>query len=103
LNVTQPKWLRSLACNANDPRYVDMWQFVVAGVEIVKAYSELVDPLDQRERFEEQMRARAAGDEDRGKSVRVRCGRRGGRGRWRACVAPVHRAAQDGNPPVRVD
>lgn len=50
--------------NAKDPRYVDMWQFVVAGVEIVKAYSELVDPLDQRERFEEQMRARAAGDEE---------------------------------------
>lgn len=50
--------------NARDPRYVDMWQFVVAGVEVVKAYSELVDPLDQRERFEEQMRAREAGDEE---------------------------------------
>jgi lysyl-tRNA synthetase, class II len=50
--------------NARDPRYVDMWQFVVAGVEVVKAYSELVDPLDQRERFEDQMRAREAGDEE---------------------------------------
>ncbi len=50
--------------NADDPRFVDLFQFVVAGVELVKAYSELVDPLDQRERFEEQMQAREAGDEE---------------------------------------
>ena len=50
--------------NAQDPAYVDLFQFLVAGVEIVKAYSELVDPLDQRERFEEQVAARAAGDEE---------------------------------------
>lgn len=50
--------------SADDPRYVDLFQFLVAGVEIVKAYSELVDPLDQRERFEEQARARAEGDEE---------------------------------------
>jgi lysyl-tRNA synthetase class 2 len=31
-------------------------------VEVVKAYSELVDPVDQRERFEEQMKAREKGD-----------------------------------------
>ena len=50
--------------NAENPDYVDMFQFLVAGVEIVKAYSELVDPLDQRARFEEQMLARDAGDEE---------------------------------------
>lgn len=50
--------------NAKDPAYVDMFQFLVAGVEIVKAYSELVDPLDQRGRFEEQMEAREGGDEE---------------------------------------
>jgi lysyl-tRNA synthetase class 2 len=50
--------------NADDERFVDLFQFVVAGVELVKAYSELVDPLDQRERFEEQGRARDAGDEE---------------------------------------
>lgn len=50
--------------NAEDPRFVDLFQFVIAGVELVKAYSELVDPLDQRERFEEQMRAREAGDQE---------------------------------------
>lgn len=50
--------------NAKDGRYVDLFQFLVAGVEIVKAYSELVDPVDQRERFEEQVSARAAGDQE---------------------------------------
>jgi lysyl-tRNA synthetase class 2 len=50
--------------NAADPAFVDMFQFLVAGVEIVKAYSELVDPLDQRARFEDQVVARDAGDEE---------------------------------------
>lgn len=48
--------------NQQDPAYVDFFQFVVNGVELVKAYSELVDPLDQRSRFEEQMEAREHGD-----------------------------------------
>lgn len=48
--------------NSDNPNYVDFFQFLVHGVEIVKAYSELVDPIDQRERFEEQMRAREHGD-----------------------------------------
>jgi len=50
--------------SADSPDYVDMFQFLVAGVEIVKAYSELVDAVDQRERFEDQMQARDAGDEE---------------------------------------
>jgi lysyl-tRNA synthetase class 2 len=50
--------------NAADPRYVDQFQFLVAGVELVKAYSELVDPLDQRQRFEDQMKARERGDDE---------------------------------------
>ena len=43
---------------------VDQFQVVVNGWEIVKAYSELVDPIDQRERFEEQAAAKEAGDEE---------------------------------------
>jgi lysyl-tRNA synthetase class 2 len=35
----------------------------VAGIELGNAYSELNDPLEQRERFREQARRRAAGDE----------------------------------------
>ena len=50
--------------NREDERFVDLFQFVVAGVELVKAYSELVDPIDQRERFEVQSQARENGDEE---------------------------------------
>ncbi|MGH7163655.1 MAG: lysine--tRNA ligase, partial [Planctomycetota bacterium] len=47
-----------------DPRRADCFQLLVNGWELVKAYSELVDPLDQRERFLEQERLRGAGDEE---------------------------------------
>jgi lysyl-tRNA synthetase class 2 len=50
--------------NDEDPTRLDMFQVVVDTVEIVKAYSELVDPLDQRSRLEEQMALRQAGDEE---------------------------------------
>jgi len=50
--------------NDRDPQSVDRFQLVVSGWEIVNAYSELVDPADQRRRLEEQARARAAGDEE---------------------------------------
>ncbi len=63
--VGYPRAMAPLARrSAVDPEFVDLFQFVVAGVELVKAYSELVDPLDQRERFDEQADARAAGDEE---------------------------------------
>jgi lysyl-tRNA synthetase, class II len=47
-----------------DPRTTDRFQLLVNGWEVVNAYSELVDPEDQRRRFEEQAAARAAGDEE---------------------------------------
>jgi lysyl-tRNA synthetase class 2 len=50
--------------NDDDPSRVDRFQLVVHGWEIVNAYSELVDPIDQRERLEEQSAARDAGDEE---------------------------------------
>jgi len=34
------------------------------GMELANAFTELNDPIDQRERFEQQERARAAGDEE---------------------------------------
>jgi lysyl-tRNA synthetase class 2 len=40
----------------------DRFQLVVNGAELVNAYSELVDPLDQRQRLEAQARLRAQGD-----------------------------------------
>jgi lysyl-tRNA synthetase class 2 len=50
--------------NDADPGAADRYQLVVAGWEIVNAYSELVDPVDQRERLAAQARARAGGDEE---------------------------------------
>jgi lysyl-tRNA synthetase class 2 len=48
--------------NDENPAVVDRFQLVVNGWEIVNAYSELVDPVDQAERFSQQQAARAAGD-----------------------------------------
>jgi lysyl-tRNA synthetase class 2 len=47
-----------------DPARLDMFQVVVNSWEIVKAYSELVDPVEQRRRLEEQMALRDAGDDE---------------------------------------
>jgi lysyl-tRNA synthetase class 2 len=48
--------------NDRDPRFVDRFELFIARHEIANAFSELNDPVDQRARFEEQLRARAAGD-----------------------------------------
>jgi len=50
--------------NDDDANRVDRYQLVANGWELINAYSELVDPLDQRARFEQQMEARAGGDEE---------------------------------------
>jgi lysyl-tRNA synthetase class 2 len=48
--------------NDADETVVDRFQLVVNGWEIINAYSELVDPLDQAGRFQQQAGARAGGD-----------------------------------------
>ncbi|MGH8949888.1 MAG: lysine--tRNA ligase [Acidimicrobiia bacterium] len=50
--------------NRDDPRLADRFELVIAGSEYANAFSELNDPDDQRERFETQAAARAAGDEE---------------------------------------
>jgi lysyl-tRNA synthetase class 2 len=50
--------------NDRDPRFVDRFELFAGGAEIANAFSELNDPEDQRARFQEQLRARAAGDEE---------------------------------------
>ncbi len=48
----------------DDPSLVDRFELFVARMEIANAYSELNDPVEQRRRFEAQLRAREAGDEE---------------------------------------
>ena len=47
-----------------DPRLAERFETYVYGWEVANAFSELTDPQDQRARFEAQMQARAAGDEE---------------------------------------
>lgn len=46
------------------PGIVEKWDLYVRGFELATAYSELVDPVVQRERFAEQARLAAAGDDE---------------------------------------
>lgn len=63
--IEHPTDLSPLArANDNNPELSDRFQLVINGTEIINAYSELVDPQEQRKRLMEQARCKANGDEE---------------------------------------
>ncbi len=60
-----PTSLSPLARSSDDnPDVVDRFQLIINGAEVINAYSELVDPKEQRRRLEEQAKLKADGDEE---------------------------------------
>lgn len=63
--INHPISLSPLArANDNNKKVADRFQLIVNGWEIVNAYSELVDPFEQRKRLLEQSELKAQGDEE---------------------------------------
>ncbi|MEN3028221.1 MAG: lysine--tRNA ligase [Aquificaceae bacterium] len=63
--VDFPKLLSPLAkSHRQDPELVERFELFVAGKELANAYTELNDPVEQRERFLEQLREKEMGDEE---------------------------------------
>ena len=50
--------------NKLDPRYTDRFELYIGGTEYVNAFSELNDPIDQRERFENQLKEKDLGNKE---------------------------------------
>ena len=50
--------------NEEDPRFADRYELFICGHEYANAFSELNDPIDQKERFEKQLELRELGDDE---------------------------------------
>lgn len=63
--IGYPDFMQPLAKrDPNDSRLVEQFQVLIGGAEIGKGYSELNDPIDQRERFERQQELTNKGDKE---------------------------------------
>jgi len=63
--IDYPRELSPLAKSREDnPEFVERFEVYIAGREMANAFSELNDPFDQRERFEQQVKMREAGDDE---------------------------------------
>ncbi len=63
--IEHPTSLSPLArANDDNPEVVDRFQLIINGAEVINAYSELVDPIVQKNRLLEQARLKANGDEE---------------------------------------
>lgn len=63
--INHPKLVAPLSKeNESDSRKTEMFQVIIAGSEIGRAHSELNDPVDQRQRFDDQNKLLKEGDEE---------------------------------------
>jgi lysyl-tRNA synthetase class 2 len=63
--LNEPKFMSPLAkSKPEDPEITERFHIILAGSEQGNGYSELNDPVDQKERFEEQQKGRDKGDEE---------------------------------------
>jgi len=63
--IEHPIKLSPLArANDDNPDLTDRFQLIINGAEVLNAYSELVDPVEQKRRLEEQSLLNEAGDEE---------------------------------------
>ncbi|HOM94064.1 MAG TPA: lysine--tRNA ligase [Candidatus Saccharicenans sp.] len=63
--INPPKEISPLAkANRQNPAEADRFELLIAGMELANAFSELTDPFEQRQRFEEQAAMRKTGDEE---------------------------------------
>lgn len=59
-----PIEISPLTKKSEDPRFTERFEFYVNGTEYANAYSELNDPIDQKERFIAQLKAKELGDDE---------------------------------------